>query len=333
MTTESGVPEPEPGRRRHVRQGHRWTKLNVRRQLRILDARLGHWPSLREYRKLAERDHRLPPADDVLRVHGSWSAARIAVTQTQRVPSLRTLHRSYMAGATPRELSERIGVFHDTILIAFKEAGLPLCSHAKVAAKRREHVDRRLRAEIINTFRRTGSIAATAQFTGANKERVRRILAEAGVDVKAYRSWQVNRGGVALGFSPEEARRALRRAARNTRGRFTRKQYQELAKTRTSSGRAWPSPDTLAKALGVFTWNEALTAAGLSTGPSSGVRSRPRDKELAEIRRLAKRLKRPPTMSEYDANRGAGLLTAQALTKRTAGWRDMLEASGLGPPK
>ena len=194
MTTESGVPEPEPGRRRSDLDGHHWTKVNVRRQLRILDARLGHWPSLREYRELAERDHRLPPADDVLRVHGSWSAVRIAVTEIQRVPRLRTLHRSYMAGATARELSERTGISRDTILIAFKEAGLP-------------------------------------------------------------------------------------------------------------------------------------------TGRSSRLKARPRDKELVMIRRLAKRLGRAPTMSEYDANRGAGLVTAQALTRRSGRWRDVLEMAGVEPPR
>jgi lambda repressor-like predicted transcriptional regulator len=238
-----------------------------------------------------------------------------------------------MAGATLRELSERTGISRDTIFIALKEAGLPLRSHTEVVAKRREHVDRRLRAKIINTFRRTGSIAATAQSTGASKERVRRILAEAGVDLEAYRVWRPSRDQLPTQLPTDEARRVLRRAARNTGGRLTRKQYRELAKTRTSSGRTWPAPDTLAKALGVFTWNEALTIAGLPTGLSSGVRSRPRDKELALIRRLAKRLGRAPTMPEYDASRGVGLVTAQALTKRTAGWTDVLKAAGLGPPK
>jgi hypothetical protein len=38
-------------------------------------------------------------------------------------------------------------------------------------------------------------------------------------------------------------------------------------------------------------------------------------------------------MSEYDANRGVGLLTAQALMKRTAGWTDVLKAAGPEPPK
>jgi hypothetical protein len=238
-----------------------------------------------------------------------------------------------MAGASLRELSKRTGISRDTILVAFKEAALPLRSDAEGVAKRREHVDRRFRAKIINTFRRTGSIGVAAQSTGASKERVRRILAEAGVNTEVYRPWQVNNGEVALRFSPEEAGRALRRAGRNTKGPLTRKKYLELAKTRTSSGRAWPAPDTLAKALGVLTWNEALTAAGLPTGLSSGSRARPRDKELALIRRLAKRLRRAPTKSEYDASRGAGLLTAQALTKGLGRWRDVLEMAGVRPPK
>jgi len=38
-------------------------------------------------------------------------------------------------------------------------------------------------------------------------------------------------------------------------------------------------------------------------------------------------------MSEYDGKRGVGLVTAQALTKRTGRWRDVLELAGVEAPK
>jgi hypothetical protein len=76
----------------------------------------------------------------------------------------------------------------------------------------------------------------------------------------------------------------------------------------------------------------AFKEAGLPIGRSSRPRAPRRDKELVVIRRLAKRLGRAPTMSEYDANRGAGLVTARALTRHLDRWRDVLEMAGVRPP-
>jgi len=109
---------------------------------------------MREYRTLSKRDRDLPPADGVLRVYGSWTAARTAVMATQRVPNLRTVHRAYIAGATPHELAERIGISHTTIVTAFREAGLPVRGYSETRSKRTELADRVVRAEVIKTFRR-----------------------------------------------------------------------------------------------------------------------------------------------------------------------------------
>jgi len=238
-----------------------------------------------------------------------------------------------MAGATPRELAERIGISHTTIVTAFREAGLPVRGYSETGAKRTELADRALRPEVIRTFRRTRTVATTAEVTGTSKERVRRILVEAGIHVEAYRPW-IPKGVQAPAYTTEDASKALRRAARSTGGRVTKQGYQDLAKaSRSPASRGWPSADTVVTALGVTTWNEALSAVALPTGHSSGFRTRPRDKELAMIGRLAKRLGRPPTMPEYDAEKRAAMVTAQALTKRSGPWHDVLEAAGIRPPK
>jgi hypothetical protein len=65
-----------------TRDGFHWTKPHARRQLRILQARLGYWPSMQEYRVLSKLDQCLPPFEEVVRLYGTWSAARSVVTDS-----------------------------------------------------------------------------------------------------------------------------------------------------------------------------------------------------------------------------------------------------------
>lgn len=239
-----------------------------------------------------------------------------------------------MAGASPRSLGEHLGISHDTILIAFKEAGLPARTTAEAGVTRKERLDAELAPRIVKTFKRTRSIRDTAHATGTSYERVRRLLAEAAIRPDAYRPWRVGKLGGPERLSAEDALAILRRAARSAGGGLTVKRYRELATVRrSSSGSKWPlSPDTLLKALGASRWNDALSLAGLSTQPSSGTRGRKRDREWKSLRQLTKKLGRAPTMPEYDATRGPGMLSAQALTKRSGRWRDALEAAGIKAP-
>ncbi|MGH9029381.1 MAG: homing endonuclease associated repeat-containing protein [Acidimicrobiales bacterium] len=80
------------------------------------------------------------------------------------------------------------------------------------------------------------------------------------------------------------------------------------------------------KALEARTWNEALSLVGLPTLPSSGVRGRSREKEWKELRRIATRLGRAPTMPEYDTMRRPGLMSAQGLAKPLGRWSEVLRA-------
>jgi len=336
LTTAAVAREAEPAWIKRVRaSGPHWTKHNVRRHLRLLHARLGRWPSLHEYRELASTDHSLPPAEEVARAYGSWSAARAAVLATQRVPNLRALHRAYMAGTRPEELSKRIGVTRHTVLIAFREAGLPVRNTVEWAALRQKRTDGALKHEVVNTFRRTRSITATAGATGASFERVTRILSDSGIHVNEHRPWRESKRSGPDRLSAEDALVVLKRAGRLAREPLTAKRYTELARSRSRSSRpGWPlSPQTLMKALEARTWNEALFLAGLPTQPSSGMRRRSREGEWKALRRIAKKLGRAPMMSEYDAMRGPGLLSAQGLVKPLGRWRDVLEAAGIEEPR
>jgi hypothetical protein len=153
-----------------------WTKHRVRRHPRLLVARLGHWPSRVEYSELSALDEVLPPVEDVLRTYGSWSAARAAVSASERVSNLQALHRPYMSGTSPHELAKRVGVSHDTVLIEFKEAGLRIRAPSKWPTLHRERADREHKSKVVRTFKKTRSITEAAQATGTTYARLSRVL-------------------------------------------------------------------------------------------------------------------------------------------------------------
>jgi hypothetical protein len=320
---------------RKVRAKRRhWTKLQVRRHLRQLHSRLGRWPALREYRSLCHKDGTLPPVDEIVRIYGSWRAARLDAASTQSVPHLGALYRKYEGGASLHELASDVGVSVMTVRKAFREAGLRVRTSDESLAMRAQRADGRMERETVSIFQKTGNLAATAAQLGMNSARTRRILVQADVNVEAYVAWCVHRAEPKGLLTAEKARILLQRAAKRTNGRLSAKRYVELAKDKAqSSKRPWPlSPDTLIRALGVATWNQALAAAGVPKGPSSGTRGFDRNMVWPRIKQLSEDLGRAPTMTEYDALRRDGLVSSQALTKRFGGWRDVLDVAGVERP-
>ncbi|MGH9029382.1 MAG: hypothetical protein ACRDV4_07185 [Acidimicrobiales bacterium] len=151
------------------------------------------------------------------------------------------MHRAYLAGASPKELARHVGVSHDTVLIAFREAGLSIRSPDEWGTLHRERTDGALRPTVLKTFKATRSVTATAEVTGTGYERVRRVLSEADVDVKGHAPWRDGRRIGPDRLSREDARTVLRRAGRMPRGPLTAKRYSELARNRGRSSRPpWP---------------------------------------------------------------------------------------------
>jgi hypothetical protein len=158
---------------------------------------------------------------------------------------------------------------------------------------------------------------------------VRRVLSEA--DVPYQMPWRLACPNPRV-ISARDATRMLKEASEALGGKMSAREYREFAQTRvTPDGQPWPwSQETLVRAVGVRTWNEALRKVGLPVALDTAGRPAKSVKPcLRVIRQLQERLGRSPIQREYNEVAGdQGLIRSTALRKRfDLRWQKVLDAA------
>jgi hypothetical protein len=270
-------------------------------------------------------------------------------TRIDRVARAREMHEIYRAGATLEEVgAEHGGLTRERVRQIFKDADLPTRSRGQANQLKRKAGERYLaehRKSIIQTFRQTRDLAATAEEHKLPASTLRDMLKET---LPRHEYCALAYKPSTPKYTPDELLDFLRTAAadingrtpgegaagRNPNGILTISRYTKFANGRhTADGRRWPTYQTYRNRFG--SWPQALHAAEVPANPPrrrwSGKRI-DRDECLAAILTVQQKLGKTPTEAEYNkcARQAGGTLPSTAtIRNHCGGWIGALQIAGI----